>query len=185
MVIGSQTAQIDYATNAFSFEEIELTEKQNDLIYRVYSASGDLMHKGVLTVYLSQAPSGASVTNDDLASVESYPGPRTGYRVVSPDPELYITSENVVRIDGVVPAGEVDHIIINDFQLSKFVPGGSTWYYFANAQFGNLKDGTNLYEIKYYDDEDQQIHKQLFIIKRVDKVEQTASGEAEIEGGGQ
>jgi len=80
----------------------------------------------------------------------------------------------------VVPAGEVSYIMVNDFQLSKFPQGGTDWYYFANAQFGNLNEGTNLYEIKYFDDEDVVVHKQLFIIKKVPESE-VASGETEVE----
>lgn len=177
--INGQSAQIDYTTNSFSFEEIELTQKENNLVYRVYSSAGDLMYKGVLTVYLSQAPSqsGASSTSS-LANVDSFPEARSGYRVTSPAADYYTTAENVVRIDGVVPAGEVSYIKINDFQLSKFVPGGTDWYYFANAQFGNLNEGTNLYEIQYYDDEDVVVHKQLFIIKKVPASELSTSTQA-------
>lgn len=181
IVIGTQTAQIDYSTSAFSFEEMNLTEKENDLIYRVYSASGDLMYKGVITVYLSKAPSGSG--DGDLASVQSYPPAKAGYNVISPAATYYTTDQNVVRIDGVVPAGQVDHIEINGFQLSKFPSGGANWYYFANAQFGNLNDGTNMYEIAYYDDADEIVHRQLFIINKVDQVESsggTASGEATV-----
>lgn len=72
-------------------------------------------------------------------------------------------------MDGVVPAATVDYIMVNDFRLSKFPSGGTDWYYFANAQFGNLNPGMNLYEIEYYDDADELIHRQLFVINKVEE----------------
>lgn len=169
ITIGSETAQIDYVNNSFVFPEMTLDQKQNELIYRVFSADGTLMHKGVLTVYLSQAPAGSG-SGWDLATADNYPAPKAWYLVISPDPDYHVTSDNVVRVDGVVPAGQVDHIIVNDFRLSKFPSGGTDWYYFANAQFGNLNPGMNLYEIKYYDDSDEIIHRQLFVIKKVEEI---------------
>lgn len=75
ITIGSQVAQIDYANNTFSLPELTLEQKQNELIYRAYSADGNLIHKGVLTVYLSQAPA-SSGSASDLATADNFPAPK-------------------------------------------------------------------------------------------------------------
>jgi len=51
--------------------------------------------------------------------------------------------------------------------LNSFAANGTSWYYFANQQFGTLDEGVNLYNIQYFDSGDQEIYKQLFIIKKL------------------
>lgn len=41
-------------------------------------------------------------------------------------------------------------IVINDFQLQKFIANSTYWQYFANSEFGNLKPGVNIYKIQFY-----------------------------------
>lgn len=38
-------------------------------------------------------------------------------------------------------------VTVNGYTLQKFTPGDSTWTYFANADYGLLKEGENVYEI--------------------------------------
>jgi hypothetical protein len=67
-------------------------------------------------------------------------------------------------IEGLVPAKTVSYIEINGFKLGKFVKNGTYWKYFANKQFGNLNDGLNIYEVKYYDDSGKVLYKNAFTI---------------------
>lgn len=50
----------------------------------------------------------------------------------------------VVKVEGTVAGAE--KMVINDFQLGKFVSGDKTWTYFANENGDNLKPGANNYE---------------------------------------
>lgn len=59
------------------------------------------------------------------------------------------------------------HITINDFRLNSFSVNGTSWYYFANQQFGNMQEGVNTYTIRYFDAADTEIYKQLFVIKKL------------------
>ena len=60
-------------------------------------------------------------------------------------------------------------IVINWFQLQKFPAYWSYWSYFANKDFGNLKDWVNIYKIEYYGAENKLLYENNFtIIKEVD-----------------
>jgi len=43
-------------------------------------------------------------------------------------------------IEGLVPAGKVTKIDVNDFTLTKFPRFGTYWKYYANTEYGNLKE---------------------------------------------
>jgi len=55
-------------------------------------------------------------------------------------------------------------VTINDSKLASF--NGSSWYYFANQEFGNMQEGTNTYTIRYLNSNGNEIYKQLFVIKK-------------------
>lgn len=57
----------------------------------------------------------------------------------------FVTATGVVKIEGDVKGAE--KIVVNDFTLSKFVPGDTHWLYYANEQGGNLKSGLNEYQM--------------------------------------
>jgi hypothetical protein len=48
--------------------------------------------------------------------------------------------------------------------LTKFVPYSTYWYYFANKDYDTMNDGINLYNIKYYDKNDELLFEHLFTI---------------------
>lgn len=93
--------------------------------------------------------------------------PDNRFKVVSPSTDFFETRDTKVKIEGHVSPNVAHHITINDFKLGSFVPNGTTWYYFANQQFGNMQEGVNSYTIRYFDAEDNEIYKQLFVIKKL------------------
>jgi hypothetical protein len=67
--------------------------------------------------------------------------------------------------------------MVNDYKLQKYVAGSTNWYYFANMDTETLKDGINLYTIKFFGANDDLLYTQLFtIIKESKNV--TLSGES-------
>ncbi len=86
---------------------------------------------------------------------------------MAPSSDFYETRETKVKIEGRVTAGAAHHITVNDFRLGSFKVGGTSWYYFANQQFGNMQEGVNTYTIRYFDAQDNEIYKQLFVIKKL------------------
>lgn len=70
-------------------------------------------------------------------------------------------SYNVVKGDA--PAG-TRTIKINDYKLSKYIPGQTKWDYIASTRFGTLKAGLNTYVVKAFDKDGEEIDSVIFSI---------------------
>jgi ABC-type transport system substrate-binding protein len=100
------------------------------------------------------ALSGYADLPDDLPA--STPEADTGYRNESVTEPEFITSPNggndwqttdtKVTLAGIVPP-KTKAVIVNDYELSRFVPGDKSWSYIASFEFNNLKSGENLFEV--------------------------------------
>lgn len=97
-------------------------------------------------------------------TVTSYPISDKDFKITAPTENPYKTNEDVVRIQGQLTKGAVKYITINGYRLSKFAQYSSSWYYFANKDFGTLNEGINLYEIKYYGENDNLLSTGMFTI---------------------
>lgn len=72
------------------------------------------------------------------------------------EPVTYITAPNggkdwqtdtePITIAGTAPA-HTKSLIINDYELKKYVPGDPGWTYVASTKFDSLKEGDNIYEV--------------------------------------
>jgi len=175
IVINNLSAVIDPIKQTFVLKNLTLTNYENNLIYRTYDATGTLLGKGFVTVYttsisptaptapVSNTAATTAPTNNGKAQVNTYKVDKR-FRVIAPAADYYETTEKKVRIEGSVSASNVASVTINDFKLSSF--NGSSWYYFANQEFGNMQEGTNTYTIRYFDASGAEVYKQLFVIKK-------------------
>lgn len=169
--INWQQADIDTVNKKFSLKNFRFTSKVNDIVYKVYDSESKLLNKWIFTVYYSQwVWASAWSTKTDLAQVQNYPISSSPlYQIISPKLNPYTTKENIIRIEWTVPARTVEKIVINWFKLQKFPAYWSYWSYFANKDFGNLKDWVNIYKIEYYGAENKLLYENNFtIIKEVD-----------------
>ena len=178
VIVNGTPATVDPAKQSFALQNVPLTAKENNLVYRTYDVGGTLLSKGVITVYTTTP--GISTTPpaspSARAQVETYK-PDNRFKIISPSTDFFETRETKVKIEGRVSPNVAHHITINDFRLSSFAPNGTSWYYFANQQFGNMQEGVNTYTIRYFDAEDNEIYKQLFVIKKLSATKATVSGE--------
>ncbi len=172
IIINGTPATVDPAKQTFTVAAITLTAKENNIVYRTYDIAGSLLSKWIITVYTTVP--GVSWTNttttpsstSNRAQVETYK-PDNRFKVISPSTDFFETRETKVKIEGRVSPNLAHHITINDFKLGSFSPNWTSWYYFANQQFGNMQEGVNTYTIRYFDAEDNEIYKQLFVIKKL------------------
>ena len=73
----------------------------------------------------------------------------TNFKFSLPDTSWkFITYDDFVTIKGSVPASTVSKVVINDYKLNSF--NWTTWRYHARTDYNNLKEGTNIYEVKYF-----------------------------------
>lgn len=167
ILINNSEATIDNATQKFVYKNLKLNNKSNDVVYKIYDINNNLLKKWIVTVYFADWKEEVSWT---LAKVDNYPISNSPlYQIISPKQNPYSTSEKVIRVEGTVPAWTVSSIVVNDFKLTKFPQFWTYWSYFANEEYGNLKDWVNLYKIQYLDAQWNLIHENtLTIIKQTD-----------------
>jgi len=60
------------------------------------------------------------------------------------------TKESVIEITGEAPPNTAA-ILVNDYRLQLFQAGGKTWSYLANAKYGNLVEGENIFSVTALD----------------------------------
>lgn len=58
---------------------------------------------------------------------------------------FYNVTGKVVTLEGGITGA--DKVVVNGYTLQKFKPGDGKWTYFANADFGLIKEGENTFEI--------------------------------------
>lgn len=169
VTINDKEALIDKEQKSFIYKSFPLSSSSNNIIYKAYDSEGGVLAKGILTIYTSQ-----KIGKEDASkkpSVTTYPISDKDFRILSPMENPYKTTDDIVRIEGHVNKGIVKYITINDYRLSKFPQLGTSWYYFANKDYGTMNDGINLYTIKYYGENDELLFTNLFTIVKEKKEE--------------
>lgn len=74
---------------------------------------------------------------------------------LSDQTKVYQTSASVVTIAGNVDA-KTNAVEVNGFRLKKFTPGDTEFSYIANANYGNMKEGENIYTITAFGPDGKQ-----------------------------
>ena len=59
--------------------------------------------------------------------------------------------------------------MVNDYRLQKYIPNGTTWYYFANMANKTMVEGINMYTIKFYNKNKELIYNQVFTLIKESK----------------
>lgn len=158
VTLNDQDATVSAVNESFSLENFPIQGGINNIVYKVYSANGIELERGVLVVH------GTGVASSATTIVpENFPNLKD-FVITAPKTNPYATTESYVKVQGVVPANTVKYITVNGYRLQKFVANSTTWYYHANANIGTIKEGTNLYHIKFYDANNKEIHTQIFTI---------------------
>lgn len=96
-----------------------------------------------------------------------------------PENGVYSTTSDYLKIIGSVSQSTVK-VVVNDFNLTLYVPGSTTWTYYAAEKFGNLAVGENVYQVYAEDKEGNQSEVLTFTIIREGPKEESVEEE---EGG--
>ncbi len=158
----------------FTFAEFPLTAQINNIVYKAYIADGTQVAKWVVTVLGSKQALDQSVNR---LLTNASPISSKDFRIVSPASNPYVMTDSAIKVQWTVTKDAVNYILVNGYRLQKYIPGSTTWYYFANMASSTLKDGINLYTIEFYGNKDDILYTQLFTIIKESK-NATLSGEA-------
>ena len=170
------SASLNKDTKTFSFKWFILENRLNDLVFKVYDEGDNVVKKYIYTVYYdswvdnSSVSSWFQVTNFEIdASDFKFSSPSTTW--------TYTTYDNFVTIKWVTPIKTVSKVSVNGYTLKSF--NWTSWRYHARSDYNNLKDGTNIYEVKYYGSNNDLVYTNYFtIIKKklaVKKQEKSSS----------
>ncbi len=155
ITVNWKSAVLDKTTNTFKFENIDVSNKENDLVFKIYDDSNDIISRFVYTVYYSLGSSGnitsTSWSTTNWFKVQTFSADWSDFTFTAPTTtNTYTSNENFITIKWKVNAEWIDKVTVNDFELWSF--NGSTWRYHADVEYNNLADWTNVYEVKYFSD---------------------------------
>lgn len=160
----------------FKIENVSVSDKINDLVFKVFNKSEDLKEKFVYTVYFDWWVWSSS-SSDGTFKVKTFDVDGSKFSFTSPtSSSTYITYDDFITIRWYVSASWIDKVSVNDFNLKSF--DGKNWRYHARVDYGNLANGTNIYEIKYFSGGNMVYKNHFTIIKKSwtpKKVEKTTS----------
>jgi hypothetical protein len=177
-------SEINLDNKTFIFNNVDTSIEQNDLVFRAYDDAGDILEKKLITLYYNwgsdTSPSNVfwDVKNYDNvdASQFTFTGPSKF--------TTFTTTGNQVTIQWKVLNKNVATVNVNWYALKSYNKIYGTWKYHAFSIYNNLSDGTNVYEVKYYDINNKLIYTNNYtIVKSSDqfiKKTQIISNEAII-----
>lgn len=150
IVVNNKSAIIDKTSKTFKIENVDVSNKENDLVFKVYDDSNDIISRFVYTIYYSWGSSNnIATTNSSWFKVNNFDVDWTKFVFTAPTTtNTYTTTETFVTIRWEVKIDWIDNVTVNDFKLSSF--NWKTWRYHADVSYNNLAEGTNVYEVKYF-----------------------------------
>lgn len=117
-------------------------------VYEVVTSSRDgrVSQPAKVTVtYEGTAPAG-SEASEPVVEASDFPVPIITFPALTDATQAFKTTESVLKISGVVDPRTVA-VEVNEYRLSRYVPGSTSWTYTANAQYSNFKYGENTFNV--------------------------------------
>jgi hypothetical protein len=155
-------------TNKWKIYEIALTkEGENKLSVEAEGTDGvrQTLDPFVIT-YDSIAP--------DMPKIEE-PSPEEG--------ETSVTIDDIEQIIKGSVSSDTYAVIVNDYKLSKYVPGSKEWQYYAKTAYGNLEVGENEYKVIAEDKAGNQSEPATITLVLEQETVDEAGGEDDTETG--
>ena len=165
VTINDRDAAVSPVDKTFVYKDFTVSADVTNIVYKAYDTQKNILEKWALTVYVDRN----KISQSTAPTVTTYPISDANFRIVAPSENPYKTTEDVVQIQGTVPADLVKTISVNGFQLTKFKPYSSTWYYFANKDYKTMNDGINEYTIQYFGADGKILSTGKFIIVKEGK----------------
>lgn len=166
-------AKLNLENKTFSFWQITLTKKENDLVIKALDSEDNIISKDVVTVYynwvLPKEEAPKATETQSSASSQTTVIDSSKFVFTAPWASPYTTKESMVTIRWTVPKWLVEKIVVNWFTLQRFTKFWTDWRYHADVNNMNFKEWTNVYEVKYYGEAWKLLYTNSFtIIKKSD-----------------
>lgn len=171
ITFNNQMATINLVWKSFELKWLSIPLRENDVVYKIYDATWNILDKWVYTVYFTAGAEATTTTEtEDFPVTDSNPQ----FSFTSPSPNPYTSNEGFITIRGAATAGAAASVTVNGLKLNSF--NGTTWRYHAALEFGTLKNWVNLYKVNYFDASGKVLHTNTFtIIRKVPTTQWNAS----------
>ena len=170
-----EKAVLDKEKKSFKFEKVITENKINDLVFRVYDDSWELLQKKLFTVYYEWWTSKEALSTGPFR-VKNYDIDWSKFTFFEPSTtNSFTTTSDFVTIKWRVWTKWVSSILVNDYKLKSY--NWNDWRYHASTSNSNLENGTNVYEIKYFDENGKLVYTNYYtIVKKTGVVEEKGTG---------
>ena len=149
----------------FTLRDFPISADTTNIVYKAYDDRGNMIDRWVISVFASKE----ALSGNNKLIPDNFPLTSKDFKIVFPTENPYKTTDSQVKVQWSVTKNMVKYIIVNDFKLQKFIPNSTTWYYYANTQNDTMKEGINLYNIKFYGADNTLLYTQLFTIVKESK----------------
>ena len=187
VTVNWKEAIINYELNTIKFEDVSVPNKENDLVFKVYDDSNDLLSKFVYIVYNNWWASQTSSSSKFNVQTFDVDGSEFVFKTIKDWVSkalnwktTYTTYGDFLTIYWEVNAEWIKDVSVNWYTLNSF--NWSTWRYHPSILNNNLSTWTNVYKIEYYSEAWDIVYTNHFtIIKKIAaKWTNTISWEASI-----
>ena len=97
------------------------------------------------------------------STIDEFKAPVVTRPAIIDEGEPYQTSSDIVTIMGIVDP-KTNGVEVNGFRLKKFQPGQTEFSYIANARYGNMEEGENVYEITAFGPDGKKAVKTITVV---------------------
>lgn len=186
ITMNNTEAKVNSTNKTFVIEGVDTSNSQNDLVFRAYDDAGDILEKKLITLYYNAAVNSGNTSS--FGNVKTYDNvDASQFTFTAPSKfTTFSTKASEITIKGQVLNKDVARVTVNGYQLKSYNTTYGTWRYYAFERFNTLADGSNIYNVKYYDKNGKLIFTNNYtIVKNADlikKSEWLVSNEANPEG---
>lgn len=159
-------AVLNTTNKTFLINDVNTSSVENDLVFKVYDDSNDMLSRFVYTVYYNSGNNSNSSNSTSWFTVSTFDVDGSKFTFTWPTTKnTYTTFETFVTIKWSVLTDWIDEVSVNDYKLSSF--NWTSWRYHANVDYNNLWLWTNVYEVKYFSNW-KVVYKNYFTIIKKD-----------------
>lgn len=176
-------AVINTELKTFKFTAIPVTNKENDLVFKVYDDANDLLSKFIYTVFNDLGADEKAENTDSNFNVQTFNVDwsqfvfsmiKDGINIELNWKTTYTTYWDFLTIYWEVKAKWIASVSVNWFVLSSF--DWSSWRYHPSILNNNLSVWTNVYEVKYFDANWKVVYTNQFVIIKKASTTETTGG---------
>lgn len=169
ITLNGKNALLNKDSKTFKFENIDVSNSENDLVFKIFDDSNDMLSRFVYTVYYEWATSKNNTTSKFNVQTFDVDGSQFIFTTIKDWVSknlnwktTYTTTWDFLTLYWQVKTEWIKNVSVNWYTLQSY--NWSTWRYHPSVINNNLSIWTNAYEVKYYDEAWKVVYTNHFTI---------------------